>query len=194
MQILRCHQIGIRACVSDGEMTDRGKASVSEESRTLDSLWANQESVNRRIDDLTAEEKAVENFFDYMEIEPSKQVKYVACRLKGGASAWWAQTLQLRQREGMRSVSEYTEEFNRLSARNNLSESANQLVARYIRGLKDSIQEKLELNSQGHKSNECPQRQQAHFAEQDEGGGSVGIDSEMEKAILRTSMGTMVSL
>ncbi|KAL0928307.1 hypothetical protein M5K25_000180 [Dendrobium thyrsiflorum] len=36
-------------------MTDRGKEPVSEESRSLDSLWANQESVNRRIDDLAAE-------------------------------------------------------------------------------------------------------------------------------------------
>ncbi|KAI0501107.1 hypothetical protein KFK09_019325 [Dendrobium nobile] len=136
------------------------------------------------IDDYLDWEKAVENFFEYMEIDPEKQVKYVACRLKGGASAWWAQILQMRQREGKgkirswnrmkqllraqflptdfeqilymryqhcvqgtRSVSDYTEEFNRLTARNNLSESANQFVARYIGGLKDSIQDRLELNS-----------------------------------------------
>ncbi|KAI0520337.1 hypothetical protein KFK09_007809 [Dendrobium nobile] len=136
------------------------------------------------IEDYLDWEKAVENFFEYMEIEPDKQVKYVACRLKGGASAWWTQVLQMRQREnkgrvrnwnrmkqllraqflptdyeqilymryqhcvqGMRSVSEYTEEFNRLSARNNLNESANQMVARYIGGLKDIIQDRLELNS-----------------------------------------------
>ncbi|PKU80524.1 RNA-directed DNA polymerase [Dendrobium catenatum] len=136
------------------------------------------------IEDYLDWEKAVENFFEYMEIEPDKQVKYVACRLRGGASAWWAQTLQTRQREGRgrvrgwhrmkqllraqflptdfeqilymryqhctqghRSVSEYTEEFNALSARNNLNESNTQLVARYIGGLKDSIQEKLELNA-----------------------------------------------
>lgn len=38
--------------------------------------------------------------FEYMEIEPDKQVKYVACRLQGGASAWQTQLLQMRQREG----------------------------------------------------------------------------------------------
>ncbi|KAI0493337.1 hypothetical protein KFK09_027614 [Dendrobium nobile] len=136
------------------------------------------------IEDFLDWEKAVENFFDYLDIDPDKQVKYVACRLKGGASAWWEQTVQSRQRDGRgqvrswarmkqllrsqflptdyeqilymryqhcsqgaRSVSEYTEEFNRLSARNDLNESTNQLVALYIGGLKDSIQDQLELNS-----------------------------------------------
>jgi len=44
-------------------------------------------------------------------------------------------------------VSEYTEEFNILSSRNDLNESATQLVARSIGGLKDNIQDQLELNS-----------------------------------------------
>ncbi|PKU77096.1 hypothetical protein MA16_Dca001702 [Dendrobium catenatum] len=136
------------------------------------------------IEDYLDWERSVETFFEYMEIEPIKQVRYVACRLKAGASAWWQQILQSRRREGRgavrswrrmkqllrghylptdyeqmlyqqyqhcrqgnRSVNDYTEEFYRLSARNNLNETANQLVARYIGGLKDSIQDKLELNS-----------------------------------------------
>ncbi|KAI0524322.1 hypothetical protein KFK09_003688 [Dendrobium nobile] len=136
------------------------------------------------IEDYLDWERAVETFFEYMEIEPSKQVKYVACRLKAGVSAWWQQVAQMRRREGRghvsswrrmkkllrghylptdyeqmlyqqyqhcrqgnRSVNEYTEEFYRLSARNNLNETANQLVARYIGGLKESIQDKLELNA-----------------------------------------------
>ncbi|KAI0515984.1 hypothetical protein KFK09_008655 [Dendrobium nobile] len=121
------------------------------------------------IEDYLEWESAVENFFEYMEVSPDKQVKYVACRLKGGAIAWWMQLCQTRQREGrgpirnwkrmkqlmrrhflptdfeqllyiqyqqcrqgQRTVSEYTEEFYRLSARNNLTESENQLVARYV--------------------------------------------------------------
>ncbi|PKU87240.1 hypothetical protein MA16_Dca009388 [Dendrobium catenatum] len=136
------------------------------------------------IEDYLDWERAVETFFEYMEIEPEKQVKYVACRLKGGASAWWQQVIQSRRREGRgavrswfrmkqllrghflpidfeqmlyvqyqhcsqgsRTVNDYTEEFYRLSARNNLNESANQIVARYIGGLKDAIQDKLELNA-----------------------------------------------
>ncbi|XP_020675785.1 uncharacterized protein LOC110094799 [Dendrobium catenatum] len=70
------------------------------------------------IEDYLEWEGSVENFFGYMEISP-----------------------------GHRTVSEYTEEFYRLCARNNLSESDNQLVSRYIGGLKDSLQDKLELNS-----------------------------------------------
>ncbi|XP_028547476.1 uncharacterized protein LOC110104104 [Dendrobium catenatum] len=136
------------------------------------------------LEDFLDWERAVETFFEYMEIEPEKQVKYVACRLKGGAGAWWQQVNQSRRREGKgnvrswhrmkqllrgqfllrdfeqmlymqyqhcsqdsRSVNDYTEEFYRLSARNNLNESDNQLVARYIGGLKESIQDRLELNS-----------------------------------------------
>ncbi|KAI0511898.1 hypothetical protein KFK09_012532 [Dendrobium nobile] len=136
------------------------------------------------IEDYLDWERSVETFFEYMDISHDKQVKYVACRLKGGASAWWQQLLQSRRREGRgavrnwprmkqllrsqylptdyeqilyhkyqhctqgnRSVSEYTEEFHRLSARNDLNERANHLVARYIGGLKDVIQDKLEMNS-----------------------------------------------
>lgn len=45
-----------------------------------------------------------------------------------------------------KSVDNYIEEFCRLSARNNLHESEDQLVSRYIRGLSFPIQEKLELS------------------------------------------------
>ncbi|XP_020696471.1 uncharacterized protein LOC110109634 [Dendrobium catenatum] len=136
------------------------------------------------IEDFLDWERTVETFFEYMDIEPERQVKYVACRLKGGAGAWWQQLIQSRRREGRgqvrswhrmkqllrgqylptdyeqmlyvqyqqycvqgnRSVNEYTEEFYRLSARNNLNETANQMVARFIGGLKETIQDKLVLN------------------------------------------------
>ncbi|KAF2311839.1 hypothetical protein GH714_026974 [Hevea brasiliensis] len=38
----------------------------------------------------------VKRFFDYMETALERRVKVVACRLKGGASAWW-ERLQLEQ-------------------------------------------------------------------------------------------------
>ncbi|KAI0494147.1 hypothetical protein KFK09_024278 [Dendrobium nobile] len=52
------------------------------------------------IEDYLDWEKAVKNFFEYMEVVPDRQVRYVACRLKGGASAWWAQITHMRQRKG----------------------------------------------------------------------------------------------
>lgn len=56
------------------------------------------------IEDYLDCKKSVEAFFDYLEISPNKQVKYVAYRLKGGASAWWLQLLQSRRREGRGSI------------------------------------------------------------------------------------------
>lgn len=45
-------------------------------------------------------EQAVDNFFNYTEVLPEKQVKFVVCRLQGGAATWWNQLLQTRVREG----------------------------------------------------------------------------------------------
>ncbi|XP_057250722.1 uncharacterized protein LOC130591424 [Beta vulgaris subsp. vulgaris] len=49
--------------------------------------------------------------------------------------------------QGKRSVTEYTAEFLRFSERNDLRESKNQKVARYISGLKNSLQEKMGLQT-----------------------------------------------
>ena len=42
----------------------------------------------------------VERFFDYKDIPEERRVKTVACRLKGGASAWWERIQSRRLREG----------------------------------------------------------------------------------------------
>ncbi|CAM8969279.1 unnamed protein product [Rhodiola kirilowii] len=49
--------------------------------------------------------------------------------------------------QGKRSVVEYTTEFLRMSEHNDLKETDNQKVARYISGLKGSIQEKMGLQT-----------------------------------------------
>ncbi|KAI5683271.1 hypothetical protein M9H77_04499 [Catharanthus roseus] len=73
-----------------------------------------------------------------MDIPQEKRVKLVACRLKGGASAWWERLLHRRQGEdyeqilfqqyqrcqqNQTSVQEYTADFMRLVERNDLRES-----------------------------------------------------------------------
>ena len=50
-------------------------------------------------------------------------------------------------RQGDRTVDEYTEEFYMLVARNDLNEDEDQLVARYIGGLRGDLQDALNLHS-----------------------------------------------
>ncbi|XP_039120519.1 uncharacterized protein LOC120256922 [Dioscorea cayenensis subsp. rotundata] len=117
-----------------------------------------------------------------MSIAEHLQVKYVAYKLRGGASAWWEQLQGKRRRQhkqpirswrrmkealmfrflpsdydqilyqryqdckqGVRTVQQYTEEFHRLSARNNLSETEAQQTARFMSGLRITIRDRVEL-------------------------------------------------
>lgn len=44
--------------------------------------------------------KAVENFFDYMEILEERQAKMDACKLRGRTSVWWDRIQATRKRHG----------------------------------------------------------------------------------------------
>lgn len=62
----------------------------------------------------------------------------------------FSQTLYLQClncKQGSRTIKEYTEEFYRLGARANLVEDESQQVARFIGGLSEELQEKLEMTS-----------------------------------------------
>lgn len=119
-----------------------------------------------------------------MEVQEEKNVKLVAYKLTGGASAWWEQTRLNRTRQGKTSVrswlkmkcilqarflppdydqtlfqqyqnygqesrimAAYTEEFQQLQARNELSETEAQQVSRFIGGLHVAIQDGVSLQA-----------------------------------------------
>uniref|UniRef100_A0A6N2KHU6 RNA-directed DNA polymerase n=1 Tax=Salix viminalis TaxID=40686 RepID=A0A6N2KHU6_SALVM len=99
----------------------------------------------------------VERFFDFTELAEARQVKLVSYKLRSGAAVWWERLQMDRRRQGkaptrswrkmkqLMMVADYTEEWSRLSVRNDLNESEAQQVSRYLGGLKPSIRERIGL-------------------------------------------------
>ncbi|KAG2673927.1 hypothetical protein I3760_13G111900 [Carya illinoinensis] len=101
----------------------------------------------------------VERIFDYKEVPDRVKVKLIAIKLKGRASAWWEQLRRSRDRQGKANITDwekmkkkmkvddYTEEFYQLVARNDLSKTEEQMVAQYLGGLCQPLQDVLSLHS-----------------------------------------------
>ncbi|KAL5566080.1 hypothetical protein UlMin_029244 [Ulmus minor] len=104
----------------------------------------------------------VEDYFDCMGVEDHLKVRLVTYKLKGGARAWWKQLQHSRFLEGQNPVISWPRmrqllrnrflptNFSQmlyLQSRTRLVEDESQQVARYIGGLNENIQEKLEMNS-----------------------------------------------
>ncbi|XP_052626904.1 uncharacterized protein LOC111883152 [Lactuca sativa] len=91
----------------------------------------------------------VEEVFEFKEVPENKRVSLIATRLRGRASAWWQQLKLTRDRlgksKGAKSVDNHTTEFYQLIARNDIQETEEQLVGRYIGGLRVQIMDSVNM-------------------------------------------------
>ncbi|XP_038979894.1 uncharacterized protein LOC120110006 [Phoenix dactylifera] len=77
----------------------------------------------------------IERIFDYKEVPDELKVKIVAIKLRKHASIW------------MRTVEEYTEEFDNLMVRCGVAEAEEQIIVRYLSGLRRDIHDMVHLHS-----------------------------------------------
>ncbi|XP_026417495.1 uncharacterized protein LOC113312976 [Papaver somniferum] len=126
---------------SEGEEKSDAENKSQEEGKHYRSRYASREEKKFKIDELLDWFYEVESFFDFMDVPERTHVKLVAYKLKGGSAAWWYKVGEDRKNFGARLVDEYVSEFYSLIARNELKESDEQLVARFIEGLNRVIQE-----------------------------------------------------
>ncbi|GJU98204.1 hypothetical protein Tco_1327475 [Tanacetum coccineum] len=97
---------------------------------------------------------AVEEVFEFKEVSKNKRVSLIATKLCDRASAWWQQLKLTREswkakshqdKEGTKSVEDYTTEFYQLIARNDIQETDDQLVSHYIGGLRVQIMDSVNM-------------------------------------------------
>ncbi|GJZ77802.1 reverse transcriptase domain-containing protein [Tanacetum coccineum] len=92
---------------------------------------------------------AVEEVFEFKDVPENKGVSLIATQLRGRASAWWQQLKLTRERignpRGTMSVKDYRTEFYQLIARNDIQETDDQLVSRYIGGLRVQIMDSVNM-------------------------------------------------
>uniref|UniRef100_A0A2N9HAC1 RNA-directed DNA polymerase n=1 Tax=Fagus sylvatica TaxID=28930 RepID=A0A2N9HAC1_FAGSY len=90
---------------------------------------------------------SLEAFFEWKDLSDERKVQFVATKLKGHALIWWQQKFHKLQQRADQSVADYTEQFYKLLSRVNLHESDDQLVARYVSGLKYNLNAELMMHS-----------------------------------------------
>ncbi|XP_059632678.1 uncharacterized protein LOC132275240 [Cornus florida] len=98
---------------------------------------------------------AIEKFFYYKETPENQKLKLVAKRFRGYASAWWDKVQKMRLRKGKPKISYWEKMKSRLQEKflpldfaqtqNDIQETEEQLVSRYVGGLKIPIHDEVEI-------------------------------------------------
>ncbi|GKB76794.1 hypothetical protein Tco_0943689, partial [Tanacetum coccineum] len=91
---------------------------------------------------------AVEEVCEFKEVPENKRVSLIATKLRGRASVWWQQLKLTREKnlkQGSKYIEDYTTEFYQLIARNDIQEIKDQLVSRYIGGLRVQIMDSVNM-------------------------------------------------
>ncbi|PKI37875.1 hypothetical protein CRG98_041736 [Punica granatum] len=95
----------------------------------------------------------VEEILEFKGVPEDKRVPLVAIGLRDRATTWWQQRLMYQRlqnlRQGTQMVDEYTIEFFQLIIWNEVHETEDQLVARYIGGLQRLMYQRLQNLRQG---------------------------------------------
>ncbi|GJZ83851.1 reverse transcriptase domain-containing protein [Tanacetum coccineum] len=96
---------------------------------------------------------AVEEVFEFKEVPENKRVSLIATKLRGRASAWWQQLKLTRKRVGKPRVTSWRKMKKLLREnfiphnyqRNDIQETDDQLVSRYIGGLRAQIMDSVNM-------------------------------------------------